>query len=346
MGFRNLDWFNCALVAKWLWRYLQGGEELWIRVVRSIYGDVEWGENGLMCKGGRGEGGGRKFLQSGEVWPGGGSLKISRVRWGMVGIRSSGLIESGRWENGRWLWELKWRRELFEWEKGLLDDLISVISDGAPRAGMSDEWKWKATKSAKFTTNSAYHVIAASRGDSHSNQLPHEVLAKVWDAPTPHKVKVTAWRCLRNRLATCCNLSKRHVFLPVKEAWCNSCILREESNDHLFLSCGKSELIWDALQKWIGISTVRPKGVAQHFLMFSHLGQGKRSLKILKALWMCIVWLIWKKRNESRFDGNVWEAKNLVLEAKGRLWSWIKSYKLFVVDCSFETWYFWYQSLA
>ncbi|XP_057811882.1 uncharacterized protein LOC131026130 [Salvia miltiorrhiza] len=239
-----------------------GGEELWIRVVRSIHGEV-------------GNGRDTKFWV--DRWVGGKPLSFAFPRlFRLCENMNASIEESGRWENGSWLWELKWRRELFDWEKGLLDDLIRCISVGSPCSGMSDEWRWKASKNGKFTTNSAYQIIAASRGDSHSNQLSHEVLAKVWDAPAPHKVKVTAWRCLRNRLATCCNLSKRHVDLSVEEAWCNSCILIEETNEHLFLTCGKSELIWDAIQKWIGISTARPKGVVQHFLMFSHLGRVSR----------------------------------------------------------------------
>ncbi|XP_057803730.1 uncharacterized protein LOC131019067 [Salvia miltiorrhiza] len=183
-----------------------------------------------------------------DRWVGGKPLRFVFPRlFQLCENKNVSIEESGRWENGSWSWELKWRRELFEWEKWLVNDLIVIISDGFSCSGNSDEWRWKATKNGKFTTKSAYQIIAASRGETQSNQLSHDVLAKVWEAPAPHKVKVTAWRCLRNRVATCYNLFKRHVDLSVEEAWCNSCILREATTDHLFLTCAKIDLIWGAI---------------------------------------------------------------------------------------------------
>ncbi|XP_057793138.1 uncharacterized protein LOC131009746 [Salvia miltiorrhiza] len=144
---------------------------------------------------------------------------------------------------------------------------------------------------------------------------------KIWNAPAPYKARVTAWRCLRNRLATCDNLIKRKVALQVEDSWCNSCVAHEETAAHLFLHCPKAGQVWDLIQQWIGQRTARPQGILQHFSIFVHGGKGKSSRKFLKALWICTIWLIWKNRNVSRFEGKVWDAQHMALEIKGRMWS-------------------------
>ncbi|XP_057779431.1 uncharacterized protein LOC130998010 [Salvia miltiorrhiza] len=212
------------------------------------------------------------------------------------------------------------------------------ISNVELTADSKDTWKWKATKDGEFTTKSAYSILEASNTESHSPQLHIEALSNVWDVPAPHKARVTAWRCLRNRLATCDNLVKRQVVLDTVERRCNACFSSEETADHLFLFCPKAVMVWDSIQRWLGVQTVRPGNVAQHFTSFFHLGREKKSKKVLKALWIGTVWLLWKKRNESRFDGEVWEVSCLVLEVKGRLWSWIKIFNLHVVEVDFGVW--------
>ena len=46
LGVKNLKAFNSALLSKWAWRLLTGGNALWVQVVKSRYGDfwdnMEW----------------------------------------------------------------------------------------------------------------------------------------------------------------------------------------------------------------------------------------------------------------------------------------------------------------
>ncbi|XP_057793331.1 uncharacterized protein LOC131009951 [Salvia miltiorrhiza] len=68
LGFRNIEWFNKVLVFKWVWRYLVEREALWVRVIKSLYGDLSRGEGG-------GVEGGEKGRDEGMVvencWEGG-----------------------------------------------------------------------------------------------------------------------------------------------------------------------------------------------------------------------------------------------------------------------------------
>ncbi|XP_057779420.1 uncharacterized protein LOC130997999 [Salvia miltiorrhiza] len=163
-------------------------------------------------------------------------------------------------------------------------------------------------------------------------------MAKVWEAPTPHKAKVTAWRCLRNRLATCENLRRRNVQIGVEERWCNACISSEETTEHLFLHCPKAAAVWDQIFQWLDIKTANPRGILQHFISFISAGKRKKERRLLKALWVGTVWLLWESRNESRFQGKVWDIDRLVLQIKGRLWSWNEAYKVLGLGIPFSSW--------
>jgi len=43
LGVRDLRLFNEALLGKWLWRYMNEKDSLWRRVVRSKFGDNDFG---------------------------------------------------------------------------------------------------------------------------------------------------------------------------------------------------------------------------------------------------------------------------------------------------------------
>ncbi|XP_057775571.1 uncharacterized protein LOC130994545 [Salvia miltiorrhiza] len=203
----------------------------------------------------------------------------------------------------------------------MVETLTAFISEFALCPDKEDGWIWKATKDGVFSTKSAYEVIAAARNEPSPMSMFKEELAQVWKTPAPHKAKVIAWRCLRNRLPTCNNLVKRNVPLGIEETWCNACVTSFETAEHLFLHCPKVEIVWDKIQQWIDSKIVRSQGIPQHFTSFFCAARGKNSRKFLMALWVCTIWLIWEKRNDSRFEGKAWDTEKLVLEIKGRLWS-------------------------
>ncbi|XP_057792983.1 uncharacterized protein LOC131009585 [Salvia miltiorrhiza] len=141
-----------------------------------------------------------------------------------------------------------------------------------------------------------------------------EMIAKVWDTPAPQKARVTAWRILRNRLPICDNLRKRNIPMVDEEIMCNMCFHQIETTNHLFLLCPKTGVVWDEIQRWLGVSAARPHCAVSHLDFFAHLGRGKKSQKFLTALWICIIWLLWKRRNESRFEGKAWDIKNTIYD--------------------------------
>ncbi|XP_057779689.1 uncharacterized protein LOC130998274 [Salvia miltiorrhiza] len=304
----------------------------------SLSGEIQnrWFWNNIKRKIGNGRT--TKFWEHG--WTGTRPLKLEFPRlFQLTENKEATISEFGKWENGGWIWELKWRRDLFQREIEASNELLSSISSVSLVAGNEDGWCWRATKNETFSTKSAYELIKATRNQDLTAHPNKDLIAKVWDTPAPQKARVTAWRALRNRLPTCNNLVKRNIQLGVEEVMCNAYFHQVESANHCFLTCPKAEVIWNSIYQWLGITDVRQQCVVAHLESFAHLGRSKRSRKFLTTLWMCTIWLMWKWRNVSRFDSNTGDTKSMIGELKVRMWSWIKTFGLLDYDISFSSWF-------
>ncbi|XP_057789992.1 uncharacterized protein LOC131006854 [Salvia miltiorrhiza] len=149
---------------------------------------------------------------------------------------------------------------------------------------------------------------------------------------------MTAWRMLKNRLPTCDNLRKMKILLNDEESKCFECGMQEESINHLFLICPKTDEVWNEVQKWLGVATVRPNHFEKHLGTFTSFGKEKKIRNLLLAIWVGCIWILWKKRNERRFSGKEWNCKNFVLEIKIRLWSWNRIFEIVDDGMDLEVW--------
>lgn len=53
LSIKNLLLFNKALLNKWVWRFLNEKQNLWVKVISSKFGDLQWGRYGKDNKGRR-----------------------------------------------------------------------------------------------------------------------------------------------------------------------------------------------------------------------------------------------------------------------------------------------------
>ncbi|XP_057811301.1 uncharacterized protein LOC131025525 [Salvia miltiorrhiza] len=214
-----------------------------------------------------------------------------------------------------------------------------VIDVGGRGADCTEDgWTWRASPDGKYTTKSAYAVIKLRRSECSNPSADAPLVASVWQILAPNKAVVSAWRLLRNRLPSSDNLRKRNINLGNEELECKQCYSHYESISHLFTMCSKTQKVWNEIQNWIGIQTARPSSPAAHWESFSHYSKKKKVGKLLKSIWVGCCWLLWKKRNEKRFEGKEWESKSLVMELKARLWSWNKNFGILNNDMEFTLW--------
>ncbi|XP_057811357.1 uncharacterized protein LOC131025574 [Salvia miltiorrhiza] len=273
------------------------------------------------------------------VWLGSRPLKdeFPRLFW-LCEDRNATVNDMGKWCDGRWVWEVKWKCELREREVESVNSLMETISGFPPCAGKKDTWEWKADKGGVYSTNSAYRAIKDLNQTNQTCDNASMQFRKLWKAPATQKARMTAWRALKNRLPTCDNLIKRNVELGLVERSCTACFHAVESVSHTLILCPKTEAVWDNIYGWLGVFTARPASIPDHFLSFIHLGKGKKWHRFLKALWCCSIWVLWRRRNESRFDGKAWDIKSTCLEIKARMWSWNFIFGIFEWKDTFPSW--------
>ncbi|GAU25978.1 hypothetical protein TSUD_166610 [Trifolium subterraneum] len=65
-----------------------------------------------------------------DPWLGGTPLRTQFQRLFQVSTQSTSTVrEMGKWVEGQWLWDLRWRRDLFVWELNLLEIVPQLRGD-------------------------------------------------------------------------------------------------------------------------------------------------------------------------------------------------------------------------
>jgi len=128
-------------------------------------------------------------------------------------------------------------------------------------------------------------------------------VSSIWNNDVPLKVVLFAWRLFRDRLPTKDNLLRCGV-IPNDSRLCVAGCGLEESSTHLFLHCNIFGSVWHYISRWLGLVTVNPFFVGDHFNQFT-AGGGvtKTQRSILQVLWYATTWEIWKERNNRLFNG-------------------------------------------
>jgi hypothetical protein len=105
--------------------------------------------------------------------------------------------------------------------------------------------------------------------------------------------------------------------------WCCLCKSSGELPDHLLLHCTFAQAIWSLVFCLFGISWVMPARVVD--LLSSWMGGfGKsRSALVWGAVPHCVMWLLWRERNNRVFEGQ--EVTSLDLKSKflRTLFEWV-----------------------
>jgi hypothetical protein len=112
---------------------------------------------------------------------------------------------------------------------------------------------------------------------------------------------VLAWRLLRNMLPTRDNLVRRHIIASDSQFFVTRCG-GIETTQHLFLSCPIFAPLWSSIRAWIGISSVDPLLLPDHFVQFTHsVGVSRARRSFLQLLWLRSIWVVWLERNSRIF---------------------------------------------
>ena len=188
LGIRRIEHFNKALLAKWLWRLGSTEYGLWKEVLESKYG-LRWLSNSYVPKQNRFTSRwwvdlfkasisdqGINWFNQNMVWKVRSGAKINfwedewltngklRVRYERIynnsEFKDKTIDNFGIWNAVGWEWKFSWRRDWFEWEKTMVEEFMSIISQVLLQPDKEDSRLLNDPPSYTFSVKSAYNKLA------------------------------------------------------------------------------------------------------------------------------------------------------------------------------------------
>jgi hypothetical protein len=225
------------------------------------------------------------------------------------------------WGEGGAAWA--WRRQLWAWEEELLGEFRSVLANSVLQPDVIDRWVWRYDPNGGYSVRGAYQLLTAT-----DVQDTTTTSYLIWHKQVPLKVLVMTWRLFRNRLPTKDNLVRRHIIPPDAGLYVTGCGGVETAH-HLFLSCLVFAPLWSLVRSWIGISSVDPLVLHDHFLQFTYSADGSRARRFfMQMLWLCCIWVVWHERNNRIFKAKESTVLQLLERVKVHPLWWMKVYNV------------------
>ncbi|XP_076902794.1 uncharacterized protein LOC143557650 [Bidens hawaiensis] len=96
-------------------------------------------------------------------------------------------------------------------------------------------------------------------------------------------------------------LAKRNI--AVASLGCLACGLLDETTEHIFVSCGLAQSVWQAISMWCNVPQMFAFSVRDILDMFRYTKFSKRKAKAFHVICLVTLWCLWKARNEMMHDG-------------------------------------------
>ena len=333
LGFRDVELFNDALLAKVGWRLIQDPTTLLARVLLGKYchsssfmeassapAVASHGWRSILL--------GRDILKKGLGWSVGNgvdirlwqdpwlSLSHPKCPFGPPTLAASSLLVRDLLDPVTNEWNVDAvRQHLPQYE----DDIRLLITSSHP---LRDSLVWLPERSGIYSTKTGYAVAKTPL----STVPPTDWNKIIWQIKTAHKLQNFLWKVSHQALALGSNLAKRGL---CETASCRRCGLWEDEI-HVFASCPFAAKVWDLAPGLHKPSHAAPNSVT-HLLYGACLmrnlpptGIGSTPL----APW--IFWNLWKARNKLLFEDKHYTEHETILKAITDAREWFKAQTLVI----------------
>jgi hypothetical protein len=267
MGYRDLERFNMALLAKQGWRLMQEPDSFIGRIYKEKYYS-----NGTFLSSSLGRRpsyawrsiwNAKKLLQEGLVWRvgDGRSIKIWKDRWlekpssflvqSPIQILDEEATVSELINVDTKMWNISVVSDVFmeDEAKSICQMVVSPLSHG-------DRLVWMGNKTGHYTVRSGYHLamegLDREEGSTSDYSRMSQLWQNVWNFRGPRALRMFLWRACNNILPTKENLFKRKI---VDDPQCAICGAAIETVGHILWSCVAARDVWLENMKPIQKST-------------------------------------------------------------------------------------------
>jgi exonuclease III len=310
LGFRDLEWFNLALLAKQGWRIIQNPDSLASKILKEKYFPQASFLNAQLGRRPsyiwRSFWNARSLLEEGLSWRVGNGKRIGIWTDKWVPAALGGYLQSPEGvlarnakvcellnTNTNW-WNTPLISEIFTAEEAELICGMAV----SPRTG-EDRLIWRCTKNGEFTVRSAYHLakdkFEVDKG-SCSNRDSNRLLWKaIWQIEAPRATKIFIWKACSGILPTKEKLHKRKI---TSDPLCPICNLAIENTVHALWSCPSAQDVWADCSKRIQKSSCEAvdfMGIMEWLLDTCSVEEVQMAILVARQ--------IWHRRNAVVFGG-------------------------------------------
>ncbi|CAL9014415.1 unnamed protein product [Prunus brigantina] len=319
LGFRDLQCFNMALLAKIGWRIVNNPSSLLACLLHDKYfvgatfltatsqKSSSWGWKGILQ--------GRRLLESG-------------LRW-RIGDGTSVQVRKDPWLPTPYTFRTLSRHpdlpsmvhELIDpllkiWKEDVInrcftpEEASRILSIPISRWGCPDKLIWHFTMHGQYTVRSCYELALhlqrngelgrKGAGEASGCSSQTSIWKSVWLVDAPPKLKAFIWRGCSNILAVRHNLRRRRVQCTGE---CGFCGLHDETQVHIFFQCPFARAFWFASPLQLDVNNLAGEDFIstwQH--MIKMLNSSEHAAEAIQ--WFVFgLWRIWKARNSAVFDG-------------------------------------------
>lgn len=314
IGFKDLQCFNQALLAKQAWRLLNEKDNLFYKIFKSRYFlnseflDATKGTRPSYAW--RSILFGRELIKEGlkRVIGNGEQTRVWIDKWLLDGtnrrpmnkqalidieMKVSQLIDPF-YRN----WNLNLLRDLFPWKD------IQLITKQRHVMSNEDSYCWSATNNGLYTVKSGYALISRKEHQSlfqefEENPSVNPLYVKIWKLQTPPKIKIFLWKVLKGAVDVEDRLRTRGIKIA---DGCLMCGEEQETINHILFQCPLARQVWV-----VSLIPSAFNGFGNSiFTNMNHLLQVSQNQLIpqkMRTVCPWIIWLLWKKRNKLLFEG-------------------------------------------
>jgi hypothetical protein len=131
-----------------------------------------------------------------------------------------------------------------------------------------------------------------------------------------------SWTAALGKILTLDNLRKKRVIVIDR---CCMCKMNGETVDHLLLHCEVAHALWYAILSRFSLSWVMPLRVIDLFACW-WTGGRSRSAVVWKMVPCCLMWCLWRERNDRQFEDKERTIEELISFFLHSLYSWTVAY--------------------
>ncbi|XP_076917000.1 uncharacterized protein LOC143576894 [Bidens hawaiensis] len=153
--------------------------------------------------------------------------------------------------------------------------------------------------------------------------LTHPDFRLKWNNWVPGKVGILVWRVDLDRIPVIPLLAKRNVLVGFLD--CPACGEADETTEHVFVSCGLAQAVWQAVSTWCKVPHIFAFSIRDILELYKFIKGSKRKAKFFHAVCMVSVWCLWKARNDIVFNGMAITVEIVVGNIKALGYLWVKN---------------------